>query len=118
VITNLITVFIVVVNKILTIISIDLITWIGFGTKSAQTKNITNGVFLAQFFNTGLLILLVNANLEETMPLLGGIFTGPFNDYIPVWYRSVGYTIVQTMLMNAFIPIFSQMATDAIKWAT
>ena len=60
-------------------------------TKSEQLSTITNYVFYAQFFNTALLILLVNANLSEQ----GWI---PFNstvdfkyyDYVPEWYVDVG----------------------------
>ena len=39
--------------------------YIGKPTETEQTKLITNGVFLVQFFNTGILLLLVNANLAE-----------------------------------------------------
>jgi len=48
---------------------------------------ITNGVFVAQFFNTAILVLLVYANFSEF-----GIsfFEGPFYDYQPGWYSVVG----------------------------
>lgn len=42
-----ITVFVVVVNKILATITISLITWIGYDTHSEQLTKITNGVFIA-----------------------------------------------------------------------
>ena len=73
-------------------------------------------MFLAQFFNTGFLILLVNANLEETLPELGGIFNGLFNDYTPEWYNSVGYVIVQTMILNAFMPMVTCFINNSIRW--
>ena len=102
-------------NKVLTILSVKWITWIGYDTHSRTMTNITNGVFIAQFFNTALLILLVNANLEETIPPAGTIFNGPFNDYMPIWYSAVGYTIVQTMIINAFMPVISQVISDVLK---
>jgi hypothetical protein len=47
---------------------------------------ITNGIFVAQFFNTGLIYLLVYANFGETIPKLGSIFRGPYYDYTSEWY--------------------------------
>lgn len=69
---------------------------------------ITNGVFIAQFFNTAILILLVYANLEEVSPGVGVILDGQFRDYTPKWYRLVGNNIVQTMFINAFMPIITE----------
>jgi len=56
---------IIAVNLILKAVIIQLCFWIGEDTESEQKALITNGVFYAQFFNTGFLILLVNANLAE-----------------------------------------------------
>ncbi len=69
---------------------------------------ITNGVFIAQFFNTAILILLVYANLEEVSPGIGSILDGQFRDYSPKWYTLVGNNIAQTMLLNAFMPIITE----------
>ena len=47
------------------------------------------------FFNTGILLLLVNANLEDVSVILSTImFDGKYYDYSPEWYGTVGYTIV------------------------
>ena len=59
---------IIAVNLILKTVIIKLITWIGEDTVSEQLSSITNGVFYAQFFNTGILLLLVNANMTEHQP--------------------------------------------------
>jgi hypothetical protein len=59
---------IIFVNVILKMSIINLITWVGEDTVSEQLSSITNGVFYAQFFNTGILILMVNANLTEHEP--------------------------------------------------
>ena len=72
------------VNVILKTSIISLITWVGEDTVSEQLSSITNGVFYAQFFNTGILILLVNANLTEHEPkLLTKHVSGPYFDYMP-----------------------------------
>ena len=63
-------------------------TWTGFDTHSTLVTAITNAVFIAQFFNTGILILLVYADLSQFGITL---FRGPFSDYQPDWYSVVGY---------------------------
>ena len=72
---------IVVVNFLLRLVIIKLIIYIGKPTETEQTKLITNGVFLVQFFNTGVLLLLVNANLNEQSGVLGAIFKGGIADF-------------------------------------
>lgn len=62
---NAVQYLIIAINYILRIFIIKLIIYIGKDTESEQTKMITNGVFLVQFFNTALLLLLVNANFDE-----------------------------------------------------
>ena len=63
-----ISLIIVVVNTILKETTIRLITWVGEDTQSERITSITLGVFVAQFFNTGIVLLLVNANLQEYSP--------------------------------------------------
>lgn len=86
---------IVVVNAILKIASIKLCEWVGLGTQSGQRALITNTVFLAQFFNTGFLVLIVSANLREHEPkAFTNNFDGEYTDYVPDWYIEVGLTIL------------------------
>jgi len=102
--TNGIMVLIITINVVLRTITVKLITWIGYDTYSEQMTRVINGVFIVLFFNTGILLLLVNANLMDISGLLGRIFDGRFYDYSPQWYVSVGDKLVQTMLLNAFMP--------------
>ena len=113
--TNGITVIIIVVNVILKKTTIGLITWIGYDTFSELMTRITNGVFIVLFFNTGLLLLLVNANLSE-VHILSSIFDGKYFDYSPQWYAAVGSVLVQTMLTNAFMPPIFESIDNALKW--
>lgn len=46
-------------NFVLRMIMMSLIKWIGEDTHSQQLKSITNGIFIVQFLNTGILLLLV-----------------------------------------------------------
>jgi len=49
--------------------------------------------------NTGFIILLVNARLTYSDSYL---FRGKFEDFTPLWYRSVGNTIIITLALNVF----------------
>ena len=91
--SNGVTVFIVVLNVILKMTAISLISWIGYDTHSELMTKITNGVFIVLFFNTGILLILVNANLADVSSVLGNIFDGAFYDYSPRWYATVGNTL-------------------------
>ena len=102
---NFFTGFIVVVNIILTTIVIKLITWIGYDTHSEQISKITNGVFVAQFFNTALVLPLVQANASQIFPALTPLFHAKYYDFDDDWYAQVGYLLVQTMGINCFVPI-------------
>lgn len=72
-------------------------------------------MFVAQFFNTGILILLVNGNITEHQPtFVTKYFTGPFHDYTPLWYSVVGFKIVQTMIINSIIPYVGLVAAFVV----
>ena len=82
-----------------------MITWVGEDTHSERLSSITNGVFASQFFNTGFVLLLVNANFQGVEPqFISNNFRGPFYDYMPLWYRDIGQKIVLTMLINSIMP--------------
>jgi hypothetical protein len=110
---------IVIMNNILKTVTIKMIIWVGEDTQSERLTSITQGVFIAQFFNTGLVLLLVNANLTEYGPkIFTSNFNGPFPDYTAQWYSEVGYKIVQTMLINSvtpFITLFSAITVPVAK---
>lgn len=96
-------------------ITIKLITWIGEDTYSQRFTSITNGIFVAQFFNTGLLLSMVNANCTEHKPaFLTKFFNGDHYDYGYLWYQQVGSKIVQTMFINAVIIPYVGLTTTIL----
>lgn len=100
-----VTVIVVAVNVILKKIVVALVSWIGEDTVSQQKASVVKGAFLGQFFNTGFIILIVNANLSEHHPKeFFKIFKGPFYDYAPQWYIDVGLKIVTTYLVQGMMP--------------
>lgn len=56
---------IVAVNLVLKETILSMVYWIGEATVTEQESLVMIAVFLAQFTNTAILILLVNANLQE-----------------------------------------------------
>ena len=111
-----ISVAIVLLNFVLKKITIFLVYRIGYDTHSEIMTKITNGVFLVLFFNTGMLITLINANLSEVSTPLGTIFNGVYYDYSPTWYSKIGQTLVHTMLLNAFMPIILEAEEILERW--
>lgn len=109
--------FIIGVNYFLKVVIISLVEWIGQPTVASQMYLITVGIFAAQFFNTGIIILLINANLSEHSDGFDLIFQGRFSDYSPLWYQDVGSKIVSTMIINSILPISSMCSTFATPFA-
>jgi hypothetical protein len=58
-------------------------------------------VTTATYFNTAILILLTNANTEDTI-LEWLPFNGAYTDLDKNWYLQVGKGLILTMLINAF----------------
>jgi hypothetical protein len=77
---------------------------------------ITNGIFIAQFFNTAILILIVNAAAGNKGSLTRMFFQGQFLDYSDQWYATVGYAITQTMIINALMPLINEIIAGLSKW--
>lgn len=97
---------IVAINYILRLFIIKLIIYIGKDTESEQTRLITNGVFIVQFFNTAFLLLSVNANLVEQGSFFGGLFARKIPDFNTLWFRDIGNTLIGAMMFNVYWPAF------------
>lgn len=62
-------------------------------------------LFAAQFFNTGFIILIANANLSEHEPkAVTQYVNGPHYDYNPVWFVEVGTKVMLTMVIQCVFP--------------
>jgi hypothetical protein len=66
-----------IVNTVIKLILVNLIQVIGEDTRSATNRSVKMGVFVTQFFNTGILILLSSANFQYTnVPILNQYLRG------------------------------------------
>lgn len=97
---------IIAVNVAIRMGVIIIINKVRISTESVEMKYITNAVFLSIFFNTGLLIMLCNSNLEDQGLFgLGYIFNeGANSDFNTNWFTSQGDTIVKAMMANIYFP--------------
>jgi len=75
-------------------------------TVSGITYAIMISVFIAQFFNTGLMLTLVNANFRDNSsdPDVSYWFSGSYTDFNEAWYATIGATLIKTMIISTFMP--------------
>ena len=97
---------IIIINTVIRLIIVAIMTKVGYKTESAQAFYITLSVFISQFMNTGVLILISQANLKpQHIPILSAIFdSGYYTDYTTEWYILTGDIIIETMMFNAVFP--------------
>lgn len=106
-----------IVNFLLKTSLITLVGLIKQDTLSGQMNSIKIGVFLTQFFNTGILLILAGANLSETrIPILTEVFNGPYTDFNSAWFKEIAPIIVSTMLIGAFMPVIEFLIVWTLKW--
>ena len=93
---------IVGVNFILKITLVELIHSLHLKTVTKETNYTMITIFLGQFVNTAVLIVLNNASFKDFDGGSGFIstifFVGSETDFSVNWYRTVGTTIMRTML--------------------
>lgn len=84
-VTTLVAIFNIVIRKM----NIKLIHSIGYDTHSERSRAIMTSIFIASFLNTGVVLLLTNANLENTFLNFLPI-KNQFPDFTRDWYIVVG----------------------------
>lgn len=78
------------------------------------SRSIMTSCFYSIFINTGLMLMITNANFENTILSFIPI-KREFNDFTPDWYRVIGSSLQTTMLIAAFMPYFTMMIAYALK---
>lgn len=106
-------VMVVCINVLLARILDVLVAMEKHHTESSHVVSRVIKVFLAQFCNTALLMVVINANLDyfvdesaSTAFMLSAlpILTGKYSDFTPAWYDDVGVALMLTMVINTFSP--------------
>ena len=67
-----------------------------------------------QFFNTAILLLIINANMNDNS-LTFGIVGGSLKDFNWPWFKIVGNTIIGTMILNIVLPVIEHFTEKSIK---
>ena len=91
-------------NYILRMVCIMLVDWIGYPTETIRLAKTTAVTFYVQFFNSGILLLLINANLSD-QPFSFGLTNGSMSDFNSGWFRTVGNILVGAMNFNLYYPL-------------
>ena len=71
--------------------------------KTDVVKSNTLKMFIVQFINTGIIILIVNAQISGTPGWLP-VFNGEYDDFTTAWYKQIGVSIILTMMIGIISP--------------
>lgn len=52
------------------------------------------------FINTGLLLLVINIDMNINKTFFSSIFDGTYKDFDPYWFKNVGTVILYTIAIN------------------
>lgn len=100
---------IVIVNFALKEILVVLIKELRLKTKTLETVYTMISIFVGQFINTAVIIVLNNASFKDfdggNGPLSIMFFVGTETDFTVYWYRTVGTTIMRAMISQALWPL-------------
>jgi hypothetical protein len=115
--TNAVTALVSVVNIVLRTSIQMMVDVIGYDTNSERFSIIMVTSFLSAFVNTGLIALLVLADLEYApIPFCWVPLYNQYSDIQRDWYTSMGSQIVKTMMIQAFMPIVEIGMGVSQKW--
>ena len=112
--TTLVTFLVSFFNIIIRNMNMKSIDCIGYHTQSERYTAIMTSVFITSFVNTGILLLLTNANLEYTFLTFLNI-SNQFADFTVSWFTNIGGSIAQTMLIQACMPYVEIIIALSIK---
>ena len=108
---------IVIVNMTLKFFSRALVYFEKHTSITRMESELTWKMFAGLFFNTGIIILVVNANTSNYFGFT--VLEGQFDDFIPQWYSIVGTALLLTMIINVvnphLIPVVSHPIMMCLK---
>lgn len=97
---------IIVTNQIMLYVFKSLASFEKHFYASTELQSRTIKIFIAQFLNTAVILLVVNTRFSQ-LPIVE-FLNGVYNDFIPEWYFNVGTTLLITMFINMFsLPIIN-----------
>ena len=85
-----------------------LVDWIGYNTETIRLERTTTVTWIATFFNTAFLLLLINTNWSEQR-FSFGLTNGTMPDFNSQWFKTIGSSLIYTMLFNALYPVLEAL---------
>lgn len=113
--TNFVTILVTVINIVIRTINIKLINSIGYATVSKQVSLIMLSIFWATFINTGVILLMTNAELAYAPgPLSWFPLHAQYPDLDENWYEDIGPQLCKTMFIMAIYPYIEMLIFGGI----
>jgi hypothetical protein len=111
---------IVAVNFILKVMLIEMVSGLRLKTMTKETDITMVAIFVGQFVNTAILLVLNNASFKDFDegygPLSAIFFVGTETDFSVNWYRQVGALIISTLIVQALWPLIEIAMFGAMWW--
>lgn len=104
---------IIIINLALKFISRCLVNFEKHTSITKMERELTWKMFVGLFFNTGVIILCVNAYIDAVN--VGFLFKGEYDDFVPEWYEIVGASLLLTMILNMVNPHLIPVVTYPCK---
>eukprot|EP00753_Platysulcus_tardus_P022558 PLAT9771.1.p1 GENE.PLAT9771.1~~PLAT9771.1.p1 ORF type:complete len:1198 (+),score=594.86 PLAT9771.1:165-3596(+) len=98
---------VVVINLMLKSFMKSLVHFERHASVTAESVAVSSKLFVAQFLNTAVIVLLVSARLPNNIPnplKPFGVLEGAYSDFDSGWYATVGVSLMITMLVNTLAP--------------
>ncbi|CAD8188725.1 unnamed protein product [Paramecium pentaurelia] len=113
----LIVVVIIFINQIIQIIFTKFAEFEGHRSKSKQLSSRLLKVFVVQYINTALVILIINIKFTSELNIssFSVLLNGKFDDISVQWFNQVGTTILLTMLIYVIGPIINIVINSIIR---
>ena len=96
---------IVIMNVVMRFTFMALARNMNFKTKSQKYRFILTSVFIALFFQTGLLVLLAFSDLRLDNSFLSNLFRGLYTDFNADWFNDAGIFLLTTYKVQMLFPI-------------
>ena len=119
-IASAVSMIIVAVNFILKVMLTNMVAGLRLKTMTKETDITMIAIFVGQFVNTAILLVLNNANFndfdEGIGPLSTIFFVGTETDFSVNWYRQVGGLLIATLITQALWPLIEIAMFGGMWW--
>ena len=101
----IITFTIVIVDIILRYIVVYLVKWVHFQSFNIEWVVIQTILFVSQYLNNGLSLMLVGINVDEAFGQHIIFMDGKYPDFTNRWFNEIANFFITPMYINIFVPI-------------